>query len=183
MVSEELSIFKTIFKYLFMAVIFEKWSSFSLPLPSIQNMYDYLELVMQFHLTFAITQNSGHIFRMHLELLMAATSIVRLHLLKRGFFVIGKALSLKIAFLLALLHSTLCTAYVVGRALQLIHESGMMLVHRTLKFLMESIISLMLAFQHAKSSIFHTKVYIIILLSGVMPISGVDFILDSSNPF
>jgi len=164
-----------------MAAIFEKCSSFSLPLPSIQNMYNCPELVTQSRPTSTITQNFGHIFMMHLELLMAATSIVHPHLLKGGSFIIKKVLSLKIASLVAPFHSTLCTAYVVGRALQVIHESGTMLAHRTLKFQMESTILLMLATHHAKSSLFHTKVYVITLLSGVVPMSGMDFILISSQ--
>jgi hypothetical protein len=76
--------------------------------------------------------------------------------------------------------SILCTAYVVGRALQVMHESGMMLAHGTLKFQMESTILLMVDFHHAKSFSFHTKVSVIILLSGVVPMSGMNSILVSS---
>jgi hypothetical protein len=103
---------------------------------------------------------------------MAATSTPHHHPLIDHFIEIAKGSSLRTVFLHAPFPFFLYTAYVAGRDLQLILESGKMHARETLKSLKEDIILLMLAFHHARSSLSHTKPYAITLLSGAVQMSG-----------
>ena len=105
---------------------------------------------------------------------MAAIFTVHLLLLINHFIETAKASSLRIAFLHVHFLFILYTVYVVGRALQLMHEFGRMHAWETSKFQKGGIIWLMLDFLHARNFLFHTKVFSITLLSGVMQISSKD---------
>jgi hypothetical protein len=119
-------------------------------------------------LTFVTAKNFGHTFRMPWVLLMAVTSPVHLLLQTEGSFAIIKVSSPKTASFPVPLHSSLCTVCVVMRAPQVMQESGMTPACETLKFLMESTTLVMRDTLYAKKFSLHTRVYDIILLSGVV---------------
>jgi len=106
---------------------------------------------------------------------MAATSTVHPHLLIDHFIGTAKGSSLRTVFLPALLLFFSYTVYVAGRALHLMHESGMMHTWEALWFQKDNTTLLMLVFHHARSSLFHTKLCAITLLSGAMQMSGNGF--------
>jgi hypothetical protein len=103
---------------------------------------------------------------------MAATSTVHPLLLIDHFIETVKGSSLRTAFLRVRFLFILYTVYVVGRALHLMHEFGVMHARETSRFQKEDTIWPMLDFHHARSSLFHTEVCAITLLSGAVQISG-----------
>ena len=103
---------------------------------------------------------------------MVATSTVHPLPLIDHFIETEKGSSLRTAFLHVHFLFILYTVYAVGRALHPMHKFGITHAWETSKFQKEDTIWLMLDFHHARSSLFHTKVCAITLLSGAMQISG-----------
>ena len=90
---------------------------------------------------------------------MEATSIVHLLLSIDHFIETAKASSLRIAFLFVHFLFILYTVYVVGRALQPMHEFGRMHARETSKFQKGGTIWPMLDFLHVRNFLFHTKAF------------------------
>ena len=103
---------------------------------------------------------------------MEATSTVHLLLSIDHFIETAKASSLRIAFLFVHFLFILYTVYVVGRALQPMHEFGRMHARETSKFQKGGTIWPMLDFLHVRNILFHTKSFTITLRSGVVQICG-----------
>ena len=129
-------------------------------------MSSYPLALIPSHLKYPTIQNSGHISKMQLVLLMAATFTVPLHHIEGLFIETAKGLLPRIASLPAPSLSNLSIHWLAGRAPQLMPYYAMMLLKRVFLFLKENIYLEMQDFQPAQSFLHHIKVFNITWQSG-----------------